>query len=98
MQHKTTKPVGSATPPPKFTPSTFYPPDFCGNKDLELEAYQHSDPEIAELVTLSSRGGGLSFRWSLTPEGARRMAQMLCDAASEADRMAQDFAAAQAAA
>lgn len=97
MQHETAEPVGSATPPQKFKPNTYYPADFCANKDLEIEANLHPDPKIGETVGLYSSGAGCHFRWSMTPEGARRMAEMLCASAAEADRLAQDFLAAQAA-
>lgn len=99
MQQHTAGPVGPVTPPVIKRPETFYPPDFCGNKDLELSAFWHpNNPDIEPHVVLCARGAGCTFQWSLTPEGARRMAQMLGESAAEADRMALDLSTALAAA
>lgn len=84
MQHHTAEPVGSDAPP---RPTVFTPRDFCGNKDLELHAHPHALPGTPTTVGLFARGAGCSFQWDMTADGARRMADMLCKAAAEAEAL-----------
>lgn len=92
MQQHTAGPVGPVTPPAIKRPETFYPADFCGNKDLEIHAFWHETaPDRDPTVVVCSRGAGCTFQWSMTPDGARAMATMLIASAHEADRMAFDL-------
>lgn len=84
MQRHTTEPVGSVTPQ---RTTVFYPRDFCGNKDLELNAHPHGLKDKATTVGLFARGSGCSFQWDMTIEGARSMAEMLYKAAAEAEAL-----------
>jgi hypothetical protein len=59
--------------------------NFCGGAPISIESNVH--PEIGPLVSIIQRSGALSFHHSLTPDGAREMAEALMEVANSMDEV-----------